>query len=108
MTLEDGRRRLVTAVQTAVTNGYRLVDTTLFSGPGGFVIWCFRGKVEKVTGKKHDIFFPVGVLWAAFLSMPNTQNSRSNSSKVLVMHHQQVWRGQFSKEFTSLELSDQR
>lgn len=32
VTLEDGRRRLVAAVQTAMLNGYRLIDTTLFSG----------------------------------------------------------------------------
>ncbi|CAK9077059.1 unnamed protein product [Durusdinium trenchii] len=32
VTLEDGRRRLVAAVKTALRTGYRLVDTSLFSG----------------------------------------------------------------------------
>eukprot|EP00434_Breviolum_minutum_P009818 symbB.v1.2.008647.t2/scaffold540.1/size189765/12 len=42
VTLEEGRKRLITAVQTAMVHGYRLIDTTLFSGMEGAIIEGIR------------------------------------------------------------------
>ena len=42
VTPEEGRKRLITAVQTAMVHGYRLIDTTLFSGRE-----CFSTRVGR-------------------------------------------------------------
>lgn len=75
VTLEDGRRRLVTAVRIAMQTGYRLVDTTLFSGMEKAVL---EG-IHESGVKRSEVTIATKLLQMAHNSAESVQASLENS-----------------------------
>eukprot|EP00435_Cladocopium_sp_Y103_P016904 s96_g4.t1 len=75
VTLEDGRRRLVTAVRIAMQTGYRLVDTTLFSGMEKAVL---EG-IHESGVERSEVTIATKLLQMAHNSTESVQASLENS-----------------------------